>query len=120
VWILLFTCAVIRAVHLEVVTELSANHVLLAMRRFVARRGKPKLIISDNARGFQLAKKVLIAPWNQIMNDPTIHHYFAKSEIEWKFIIEYAPWMGGFYERMVGTVKKALRKTVGKSHLDHH
>ena len=30
------------------------------------------------------------------------------------FIVELAPWMGGFYKRLVGLTKRALRKTVGK------
>ena len=115
---LLFTYAVIRAVHLEVVTELSAEHVLLAIRRFVARRGKPKLIISDNAKGFQLAKKVLTSTWTNVLIEDSIQHYFSEMKIEWKFIVEYAPWMGGFYERMVGTVKRSLRKTIRKACLN--
>ena len=38
----------------------------------------------------------------------------SNKEIKWNFIVEMAPWMGGFYERLVGLVKKALRKTLGR------
>ena len=40
--------------------------------------------------------------------------YNANQGIEWNFIVELAPWMGGFYERLVGTVKGALKKSIGK------
>ena len=47
-WIILFTCGVIRAIHLELVPALSTG----AIRRFVARRGLPRVLYSDNAKGF--------------------------------------------------------------------
>ena len=106
----------VRAVHLEIVTELSTEQVLLAMRRFVARRGKPNLMISDNAKAFKLAKRFLTR-WDSILTDPSFQDYFSNAQIEWKFIVEYASWMGGFYERMVGTVKRALKKAVRYSKL---
>ena len=52
-YVLLFTCAVVRAVHLELVDSLSVKDTLLALRRFAARRGVPSVIYSDNAKGFQ-------------------------------------------------------------------
>uniref|UniRef100_A0A182EUR5 Integrase_H2C2 domain-containing protein n=2 Tax=Onchocerca ochengi TaxID=42157 RepID=A0A182EUR5_ONCOC len=52
-WIALFTCFTTRAVHLELVEDLSAENFLHIMRRFIARRGYPKLILSDNASEFQ-------------------------------------------------------------------
>ena len=51
-YILLFTCAVVRAVHIELTDSLSLNDFLLALRRFVARRGLPSVFYSDNAKTF--------------------------------------------------------------------
>ena len=51
-WVLLFTCGVIRAVHLELVESLSSEQTLLALRRLASRRGLPRVIFSDNAKGF--------------------------------------------------------------------
>ena len=48
-------------------------------------------------------------------NDVTT--YVANERIKWKFIVELAPWMGGFYERLVGLVKRTLRKAIGKMKL---
>ncbi|GFT88986.1 integrase catalytic domain-containing protein [Trichonephila clavipes] len=47
-WILLFTCAVYRAIHLDLIQSLSTNEILLGFRSFIARRGKPKIIYSYN------------------------------------------------------------------------
>ncbi|XP_035226814.1 uncharacterized protein LOC118199123 [Stegodyphus dumicola] len=52
VYICLFTCAVTRAVHLEIVSSLSTEHFLLAFRRFVSRRGVCRTINSDNGQNF--------------------------------------------------------------------
>ncbi|GFX05535.1 integrase catalytic domain-containing protein [Trichonephila clavipes] len=49
-WIVLFTCAVFRAVHMELVTSLSTESFILALRRFISRRGRPFTIYSDNGK----------------------------------------------------------------------
>jgi len=51
-----YLCA--RAFHLELVHRLSAQQLLDCLRRFVARRGRPHMIISDNTPQFQLVKTV--------------------------------------------------------------
>lgn len=43
-----------------------------------------------------------------------VQNYVTNKGIKWSFIVELAPWMGGFYERLVGLVKRALRKTIGR------
>lgn len=57
-WICLYTCAVYRAVHLELVTSLSTNEFLSTLRRFIARRGRPNIIYSDNGTNFVGADNV--------------------------------------------------------------
>ena len=44
-----------------------------------------------------------------------VQNYVSNSGIEWSFIVELVPWMGGFYERLVGLVKRSLRKSVGRN-----
>ena len=97
VWIALFVCGVTRAVHLELVRSLSTDDFLLAFRRFVARRGCPAKMRSDNATVFVAGAKVHSIPW--VFNPPA------------------APWFGGFYERLVGTIKRPLKKVLGKAFL---
>ena len=55
----LFTCCVTRAVHLDLVADLTATTFLRCLRRFTARRGTPSLIISDNAKTFKASAKVI-------------------------------------------------------------
>ena len=114
VWVCLFTCAVIRAIHLEVVHNLSSEQFLLCLRRFISRFGKPQKVISDNAKTFKLSSSVLDKLWRQTITSTEVQEYSASEGIQWQFIIEFAPWMGGFYERLVGTVKSALKKSLGK------
>ncbi|XP_055935619.1 uncharacterized protein LOC129965604 [Argiope bruennichi] len=51
-WIIFFTCAVFRAVDLELILTLSTQGFLLGFRRFIARRGRPSIIYSDNGSNF--------------------------------------------------------------------
>ena len=54
VWVCLYTCLVTRAVHLEMMHDMSTQQYLLGFRRFVARHSCPKKVISDNAAQFKL------------------------------------------------------------------
>lgn len=114
VWICLFTCLAVRAIHLELVKDLSAEQFLLCLRRFVALYGAPEQIYSDNASQFKLAKETVDKAWIDVQSDVEVQSYVANKNIEWNFITTNAPWMGGFYESLVGLVKRALRKTLGK------
>ncbi|XP_043207007.1 uncharacterized protein LOC122373228 [Amphibalanus amphitrite] len=102
VYICLFTCGVTRAIHLELVDSMSLSDFLLAFRRFCARRGMPSFIYSDNACTFRSAAASLLSE-------------FGPASPEWKFIAPRAAWWGGWWERLVRTVKSALKKTLGRS-----
>ncbi|XP_047123003.1 uncharacterized protein LOC124806287 [Hydra vulgaris] len=102
VHVVLFTCATTRAIHLDLVPDLSAKSFILCLKRFIGRRGIPNLIISDNATCFKneevkLSEELLLLG------------------IDWKYIIEAAPCWGGFWERLVQSVKKSLLKVVFRS-----
>ena len=114
VWICLFTCIVTRAIHLEVVHDMSSEEFLLCFRRFIAQRGTPCEIISDNAMQFRASSTVLDRIWNKIQQSDEIMSYVSNAGIKWRFNVELAPWMGGFYERLIGLVKRSLRKTIGR------
>ena len=114
VWGCLFTCLKIRAVHLEIVESMSADSFILAFQRFVGWRGKPKMVISDNASQFKQGQEVIDRVWWNILKDETVQSYVAQEKIEWKWVTEYSPWKGGFYERLVGIAKRACKKALGK------
>ena len=96
VYICLFTCAVIRAIHLEVVEDLTVDAFLRAFRRFISRRGIPELVISDNAQTFKAAAESLKAYSEQIMVTSEVQKFLFNNGIKWKFIVERAPWWGAF------------------------
>ena len=107
VWVCLFTCLVIRAVHLELVLDMTTEEFLLALRRFISQRGAPVEITSDNALTFKSASTALELIWKNVTKHEDIQSYVSSEGIKWSFIVEMAPWMGGFYERL-GLVKRAM------------
>ena len=111
-YICLFTCALTRAVHLKLTLDLNVPSFLLfliAFQRFVKQRGLPNTLLSDNAKTFRAAAKEIYT----IIRSTEVQQYFTNHQISLKFSIERAPWWGGFWERMVKTVKMALKKTIG-------
>ena len=74
-------------------------------------------IISDDASYFNLASKTLEEVWKNVIRSDEVQSYAPSSSINWHFTVELAPWMGGFYERMVRIKKRYLRKSVGRKML---
>ncbi|GFT43815.1 integrase catalytic domain-containing protein [Trichonephila clavipes] len=114
VWITLFTCAVYRAIHLELVNSLTSDAFLLALRCFIARRGRPQTIYCDNGTNFRGAFNDLSKlNWSKIVEET------RTPKILWKFIPPTAAWWGGWWERLVRTVKELLKRTLGRSVLKY-
>lgn len=114
VWIVIFTCAVFRAVHLELIPSLSTSDFIQAMRRFIARRGRISVMYSDNGTNFTGLNNAL-----KQLDWPTIENEFRAKEIRWKFNPPSSPWWGGFWERLIGILKDLLRKNLGRSSLSY-
>ena len=93
---------------------LCADEFLLCFRRFTAQRGLANVLISDNALQFKAANQSIDAVWSKMLHCDEVQNYASDVGTKWLFIVEMAPWMGGFYERLVGLVKRALRKTLGR------
>ena len=81
------------------------------LKEFVVRRGAPELIVSDNAKTFQAAKKWL----STLRKDEDLFNFLSAKEIEWKFNMSRAPWWGGFFERLIGITKSTLSKAIGRA-----
>ena len=114
-YICLFTCSTCGAIHLEMVLDLTAESFVSAFRRFVARRGLPSKIYSDNGTTFVSSAKSIATVISGKTNDNALIDICLKYNISWDFIVPKASWWGGFYERMVGLVKRCLRKIVGRA-----
>ena len=93
VYICLFVCCVTRALHLELVQDLSALSFLNCLRRFCARRGRPSIINSDNAKTFKSSSKLL----RKFFSDQGVSNFLEIGRMQWKFNIELSPWQGGHY-----------------------
>ncbi|XP_055633626.1 uncharacterized protein LOC129773972 [Toxorhynchites rutilus septentrionalis] len=105
-WVALFTCLSIRAVYLEVVHSLSTESCKMAVRRFVARRGSPSEIYSDNATNFLGASNDLKSESKGI--NLQLADTFTNANTKWLFIPPSSPHMGGAWERMVRSIKVAF------------
>ncbi|KAL0839170.1 hypothetical protein ABMA28_017138 [Loxostege sticticalis] len=111
-WGALFTCLTTRAVHIEIVSSLSTDSAIMALRRMGARRGWPQVMYSDNATNFRGADKELreaVTEW-----EPSLRDYALTQRIEWLYISPGAPHQGGAWERMIRSVKSALRVTLNE------
>lgn len=114
VWVCLFTCAVYRAVHLEMTTSLSTVAFMKVLRRFVARRGRPKTIYSDRGTNFIGTENAFSRlDWTKIVEETSVQR------IMWRFNPPTAPWWGGFWERLIGVLKGLLRKVLGRASLNY-
>ncbi|XP_069176200.1 uncharacterized protein [Procambarus clarkii] len=93
---------------------MSAKAFLQAFRRFASRRSCPKLMFSENGSNLVAGEACLREIWNH----PMVHTALNQRQCHWKFIPPRAPWHGGFYECMVGTVKSSFRKTIHSQKVD--
>ena len=100
-YICLFTCACVRAVHLELIPDLSLESFVLGFRRFISSKGTPRTIYSDNAATFISASREIPRELN--------------IRIDWKFNPKCAPWYGGWWERLIGLTKITLKKVLGRA-----
>ncbi|GFQ86277.1 integrase catalytic domain-containing protein [Trichonephila clavata] len=92
-WILILICAVYSAFHLELLTSVSTENFLLGLRKFIARRGRPSVICSDNGTNFKGVYRLL-----QKVNLEKLKNLEKLNPISWKLIPSQVPWWGGFWD----------------------
>lgn len=119
-YVSLFICLSIRAVHLELVTDLTTACFMAALRRFVARRGKPAQILSDNGTNFVGCRNELNRLGQFLkLNESDIMDSCTVSEINWKFIPAHSPHFGGIWEAGVKSMKAHLKRVLANSKLTY-
>ncbi|XP_068713315.1 uncharacterized protein [Montipora foliosa] len=104
----LFVCMSTRACNLQLVDDLSTDHFIMALKRFIARRGRPQRMFSDNGTKFVGANNELRKCLKQL-DEQRILSFCAPKEIDWNFQPRSAPHFGGVRERLVQCAKKALK-----------
>ena len=88
VYLALFACSLCRAVHLELTTSLEAKEFIAVLKKFITRRGRPRLVYSDNGSMFKATKSWL----KQVEQDEHLNAKLAELAIEWRFNLSRTPW----------------------------
>ena len=108
----LFSCLTTRAIHIEISHTLETDSFLSAFHRFIARRGCPSKIYSDNGTNFRGAEAQLKHLLAQI-NQEKVSNDLSQQGCDWIFTPPTASHRGGVWERMIRSVRRILRSILG-------
>ncbi|XP_076246254.1 uncharacterized protein LOC143186464 [Calliopsis andreniformis] len=114
VYIAVFVCYATRAVHIELVHDYTTSAFLAALDRFVARRGIPSCIFSDNGTNFVGADRELQQHCRAVFSATDTHNKCGAMGIQWRYNPPSAPHFGGMQEAGVKSVKHHLKRTLGE------
>lgn len=120
-YIAVFVCLVTRAVHIEVVSDLTSQAFIAAMKRMMSRRGLVSQFFSDNGTNFVGADRIIqeeFATFKRQYGDE-ITSELARMGAEWHFIPPASPNFGGIWESGVKSVKYHLKRTIGEAKLTY-
>ncbi|XP_053686349.1 uncharacterized protein LOC128735892 [Sabethes cyaneus] len=121
-YISVFVCFSTKAVHLELAGDLSTATFMSALRRFIARRGKPANIFSDNGKNFIGARNELHEIYTRLHTQTELNKIIdecASKGISWHLIPPKAPNFGGLWESAVKIAKQHLYRPLRNSLLSY-
>lgn len=118
-YICLFICLGTKAIHIELVSDLTTDCFLASFHRFMGRRAKPLNIYTDNGRTF-VGANAKVNELSDFFNSSSekIIESLASDNINWHFIPARAPNFGGIWEAGVKSVKYHLKRVLGNAHLN--
>jgi len=105
-WLCVFTCNIYVGIHIEVLHAMNTESLLLALERFISRRGPVRRLNSDNGTNFRSADRELREAW-ATLDLGRVREKF--SAIQWEFGPALGPHFQGLAESSVKAVKRALR-----------
>ncbi|GFS51332.1 integrase catalytic domain-containing protein [Trichonephila clavipes] len=115
-YVSIFVCFVTKAVHFELVSDLTTQAFIASLKRFIARRGRPSLIFSDNGKTFIGANAELKRLYKLVINpDPELADFLVDENINWKFLPLRASHFGGLWEAGVKSFKFHCKREAGNS-----
>ena len=112
-YLVLYSCSLTRAVHLDLLKSLETSEFIGSLKRFIAQRGRPEIIYSDNGSTFKAADKWL----KRVQQDERFQDLLAGLTIKWQFHLSHTPWWGSQFECLNGLFKAAFYKTIGNGML---
>ncbi|XP_062713792.1 uncharacterized protein LOC134290632 [Aedes albopictus] len=116
IYVGLFVCLVVKAVHLEVVADLSSAACINAVKRFVARRGRVLELHCDNATAFVGADRELRSmreEFRRQFRSKDWENFCVESGIKFRFIPARSPHFGGIWEAGIKSFKHHFRRIMG-------
>ena len=108
----LVTCLATRAVHTEIAHSLDTDSLIMALRRMIARRGRPRQIYSDNGTNLRAGERELRRCLREL-NQAQLADALVQEEVDWRFNPPASPHFGGSWERLVRSTKRALHAVIG-------
>lgn len=112
-YICAFVCFATKAVHLEVVGDLTTDCFIAALRRFVSRRSSPAHIYCDNATNFRGAKVALKKLFDDLNSNQQPQAECTLKGINFHFIPPRSPHHGGLHEAAIKSLKHHLSRELG-------
>lgn len=113
-YIAIFVCMATKVIHIELVSDLTADAFVAALRRVIARRGSIRNVYSDNGTCFARANKDLIEMNQNEAFNSIIFDELASKNIQWHFSPAGAPHFNGLAEAGVKTVNSFLKKAISQ------
>ncbi|KAI2647761.1 Gag-Pol polyprotein [Labeo rohita] len=110
-WGIIFKCLTTRAVYLDLLHQMDTDSFLMALRRFITRKGKPFEIISDQGTNFRGGERALQEDFAAL--HPSLQEQSASHQISFKFNPPGASHFGGCWEREIRSLKSALCSILG-------
>ncbi|XP_076230308.1 uncharacterized protein LOC116434332 [Nomia melanderi] len=115
-YVVVFVCFATKATHLELVTDLTTEACIAAIKRFFARRGRSRIIYSDNGSNFIGANneiRELTTFVNSKEHKGKLKRYLTDEGVNWSFSPPRSPHFGGLWEAAVKAFKRHLKGTIG-------
>ncbi|XP_052443245.1 uncharacterized protein LOC127984578 [Carassius gibelio] len=110
-WGIIFKCMTTSCIHLDLLENMDTDAFLMALRRFVSRRGKPYEILADRGTNFRGGATELQEAFTSLQGP--LKEHLASQEIAFQFNPPQAPHFGGTWEREIRSVKSALQVVLG-------
>ena len=114
----IFACLTVRAVHIEIAHSLDTDSFINVLRRFIARRGKPVFLRTDNGPISSVVRKNCTRTCIQKWNRQRIHEYLLQQEVRWIFNSPAASHHGGIWQRCIRTTRRILNVLLNEQALN--